>query len=209
MATIFDILELKEDGSGLLTKNTKKVVINTLTYTATDMKSGTTPMCDKTTLTGNSWTFTQDQLPATVIYAINSPNVSYIAKDIMPTVPINKTNILTIDSPVLPSSFTATIPTTDNIYKQFTLTPINSWAGTTIANQLKDGNIELVFNLTVPSTFNQTITTLPTELRPASAKSLIGINGNSPVVITVGTNGSVKCLSTITGTLELQAQYSL
>lgn len=211
MPTIFDKFEVMTDGSGLITRLTKKVVINSLTYTATDMKSGTTPICDKTTLAGNSWTFTQDQLPATVIYALNTPTTEYVSKSLIPTIPIYKTNTLSFGAAVLPSSVTVTAPTTDDASQVFTLSPINGW--TVITNSinesrlLKTGGGRLILNLTAPASFNQTICVLPSETRPKVVTTVLGFNGTTPTAIVLNPNGDVTCPTTITGNLVVDATY--
>ena len=46
----------------------KKIIVTTNSYSVTDMVSGTTPFCDTKVLSGSSWTFASNELPATVYY---------------------------------------------------------------------------------------------------------------------------------------------
>ena len=102
-----------------------------------------------------------------------------------------------------------TVPTTDGIKKEYTLTPINGWKGTAKANLLQTGDIGLVLDLTIPSSFNVSICSLPTELRPKAERTVLGYNGNTPVVVKIGTDGSVKLPVTATGVVKLDDTYKL
>lgn len=118
-------------------------------------------------------------------------------------------NIFSIDSPVQPSYFSISVPTSDNVAKEFTLTPMNLWTGTTKANLLKNGDAELILNVTTPSPYNTHITTLPESCRPKVNKTIWGTNGTTPVAISILTTGEVKCMTEITGSVELSTTYKL
>ena len=118
-------------------------------------------------------------------------------------------NVFKIESPVAPSSFSITVPTTDGIKKEYILTPINGWKGATKANLLQTGDIGLVLDLTIPSSFNVSICSLPTELRPKAERTVLGYNGNTPVVVKIGTDGSIKLPISTTGVVKLDDTYKL
>lgn len=62
----------------------KKIVVNTKNYSVEDMLQGTQPICDTKILEGNEWSFSQDELPATVYYETTSvevPKVYTFASD--------------------------------------------------------------------------------------------------------------------------------
>lgn len=138
-----------------------------------------------------------------------TPTVINIPKELVPTILTNKTNTLEAGGAVKAQSFKVTVPTTDGIKKEYTLTPINGWKGTAKANLLQTGDIELVLDLTIPSSFNVSICSLPTELRPKAERTVLGYNGNTPVVVKIGTDGTVKLPVTATGTVKLDDTYKL
>ena len=148
--------------------------------------------------------------PINVIYQIKTPIITTIPKEIVPTIRThNQTNILDVGGAVKPSSFKVTVPTTDGIKKEYTLTPINGWKGTAKANLLQTGDVGLVLDLTIPSSFNVAICSLATELRPKAERTVLGYNGNTPVVVKIGTDGTIKLPISTTGTVKLDDTYKL
>lgn len=144
-----------------------------------------------------------------IIYRSKIQEITHIDKSIVPTILTHKTNILEVGGAVKPSSFKVTVPTTDGIKKEYDLTPINGWKGTAKANLLQTGDIELVLDLTIPSSFNASICSLAVELRPKAERTVLGYNGNTPVVVKIGTDGTVKLPVTATGTVKLDDTYKL
>lgn len=145
-----------------------------------------------------------------VKYVLNQPMTQQLTEELVPTILThNKTNIWEVGGAVKPSSFKVTVPTTDGIKKEYTLTPINGWTGTAKANLLQTGDTELVLDLTIPESFNTLITNLPNELRPKVERTVLGYNGNTPVVVKIGTDGTVKLPVTATGTVKLDDTYKL
>ena len=144
-----------------------------------------------------------------VIYQLATPTVTHLDKSIVPAILTHKTNILEAGGAVKPSSFKVTVPTTDGIKKEYTLTPINGWKGTAKANLLQTGDIGLVLDLTIPSSFNASVCSLATELRPKAERTVLGYNGNTPVVVKIGTDGTVKLPVTATGVVKLDDTYKL
>ena len=143
-------------------------------------------------------------------YQLATPIVTTIPKEIMPTILThNQTNILEVGGAVKPSSFKVTVPTTDGIKKEYTLTPINGWAGTAKANLLQTGDVGLVLDLTIPEQFNTLITNLPNELKPRAERTVLGYNGNTPVVVKISTDGTVKLPVTTTGVVKMDDTYKL
>lgn len=141
--------------------------------------------------------------------SLGTPIVTHIPKEIVPSILTHKTNILEAGGAVKPSSFKVTVPTTDGIKKEYTLTPINGWKGTAKANLLQTGDIGLVLDLTIPEQFNTLITNLPNELKPKTERTVLGYNGNTPVVVKIGTDGTVKLPVTTTGVVKLDDTYKL
>lgn len=144
-----------------------------------------------------------------IAYKLATPIIIHIPKELVPTILIHKNNILEAGGAVKPSSFKVTVPTTDGIKKEYTLTPINGWKGTAKANLLQTGDIGLVLDLTIPSSFNASICSLATELRPKAERTVLGYNGNTPVVVKIGTDGTVKLPISTTGTVKLDDTYKL
>ena len=141
---------------------------------------------------------------------LDKPVVTHIPKELVPTILThNQTNILEVGGVVKTSSFKVTVPTTDGIKKEYTLTPINGWTGTAKANLLQTGDTELVLDLTIPESFNTLITNLPNELKPKTERTVLGYNGNTPVVVKIGTDGTVKLPVTTTGVVKLDDTYKL
>lgn len=62
--------------------NYNKVVVTTSTYSVTDMIEGSTPICDTKILSGSSWSFSSNELPATVYYETDSKVESSTTYDI-------------------------------------------------------------------------------------------------------------------------------
>lgn len=142
--------------------------------------------------------------------SLGTPIVIHIPKELVPSILThNQTNILEVGGAVKPSSFKVTVPTTDGIKKEYTLTPINGWKGTAKANLLQTGDIGLVLDLTIPSSFNASVCSLATELRPKAERTVLGYNGNTPVVVKIGTDGTVKLPVTATGVVKLDDTYKL
>ena len=123
--------------------------------------------------------------------------------------PINKTNIFDVGEGVKATNFTINLPTKSQIKKSYSLTLINSYIGSATANLLKDGRVGIVLNVTPPSTYNTTICMLETSIRPTAQRTIIGFNGTTPVAITIGIDGSVKCPTTVTGTIEVNDTYTI
>lgn len=257
MATVYDTLEIKNDGSAIWTQGTikkttetissgwlKNVDTNTLFGAYTNgctwfngFKSAQC-VCDKLKHSFSTSTeagfniFTNganitvlkssletpdlqgfykylSNLNATFVGQASTPIVTTIPKELVPTILTQQTNILSGGSDVKPSSFKVTVPTTDGIKKEYTLTPINGWKGTAKANLLQTGDIELVLDLTIPSSFNASICSLATELKPKSERTVLGYNGNTPVVVKIGADGTVKLPVATTGTVKLDDTYKL
>lgn len=64
--------------------NYNKVVVTTPTYSVTDMAEGSTPICDTKILSGSSWNFNSEELPATVYYestSVSMPKTYVFASD--------------------------------------------------------------------------------------------------------------------------------
>lgn len=64
--------------------NYNKVVVTTPTYSVTDMAEGSTPICDTKILSGSSWNFNSEELPATVYYestSVSKPKTYVFASD--------------------------------------------------------------------------------------------------------------------------------
>ena len=148
--------------------------------------------------------------PVTVQYQLATPIVTHIPKELVPTILThNQTNTIEAGDKVKASSFKVTVPTTDGIKKEYILTPINGWAGTAKANLLQTGDAELVLDLIIPEQFNTAICSLPTELRPKAERTVLGYNGNTPVVIKVLPTGEVKCMTQQSGKIELDDAYEI
>lgn len=148
--------------------------------------------------------------PVTVIYQLATPVVTTIPKELMPTIlTANKINILNVESPVAPSSFTVNVPTSDGVKKEFVLTLQNSWTGSLKALLLQNGRVRIVGAITAPSTFANIIANLPAELKPSVARKIVGLNGNTPIAIEIDTVPTVKCPTTVTGSIEINAEYEL
>ena len=263
MATVQDTFEIKEDGSGLMTK--KFMIIDDSLIDKWIISSQGDPSVNRWQLetdfyklypakctslssisnvlasTLNTGSFNSAQVKAGIVYAhtnktigvstektissieqfkewfrgqliiyeLDIPIVTHIAKEIMPSILIHKNNILDVGGAVKPSSFKVTVPTTDGIKKEYTLTPINGWKGTAKANLLQTGDIGLVLDLTIPSSFNASVCSLATELRPKAERTVLGYNGNTPVVVKIGTDGTVKLPVTATGVVKLDDTYKL
>ncbi|MGL5766849.1 MAG: hypothetical protein ACRCX8_14520 [Sarcina sp.] len=120
------------------------------------------------------------------------------------------TSLISVGEAVKPSSYTITIPTTDEVKQDFTLSPLNGWTGNASASLLQNGSGKLMLNVTAPSVYNQTICTLPQVLRPKVSTTVLGFKvDNTPIAIVIGTDGSVKCLATITGGLTVDSTYNI
>ena len=118
-------------------------------------------------------------------------------------------NIISIDSPVAPSSFTVNVPTSDGVKKEFVLTLQNSWTGSLKALLLQNGRVRIVGAITAPSTFANIIANLPTEVKPTVSRKIIGLNENTPIAIEIDTVPTIKCPTTVTGSIEIDAEYEL
>lgn len=261
MATVYDTLEILEDGSVVYIQNTIEKLFDGedgrewldagtstteyITYyqVQRDAKNGGDALrviCDKATglaawkdpvQTGCSMGTSDQALylsfkktdvptkndvnaylsknPYTIKYQLATPIVTHIPKELVPTILTQQTNTIEVGGSVKPNSFSITVPTTDGIKKEYTLTPINGWKGTAKANLLQTGDIGLVLDLTIPSSFNVSICSLATELRPKAERTVLGYNGNTPVVVKIGTDGTVKLPISTTGTVKLDDTYKL
>lgn len=118
-------------------------------------------------------------------------------------------NIISIDSPVAPSSFSVVVPTSDGVKKEFVLTLQNSWTGSLKALLLQNGRVRIVGTVTAPSSFANIIANLPTEIKPTVSRKIIGLNGNTPIAIEIDTVPTIKCPTTVTGSIEINAEYEL
>lgn len=143
-------------------------------------------------------------------YNIN-PIIITIPKELVPAILTNKTNILSAGNGVNASSFKVTVPTTGDVAREYNLSPINRWIvdGTTKAELLKNGDVRLILDLAVPSEFATTVCLLPVELRPETERTVLGYNGDTPVVVKVLPTGEVKCMTQQTGTIKLNDTYKL
>lgn len=143
-------------------------------------------------------------------YQLKTPIITTIDKSIMPTIATaDKINILNVESPVAPSSFTVNVPTSDGVKKEFVLTLQNSWTGSLKALLLQNGRVRIVGAITAPSTFANIIANLPAELKPSVARKIVGLNGNTPIAIEIDTVPTVKCPTTVTGNIEINTEYEI
>ena len=143
-------------------------------------------------------------------YKLATPISTAIPKELMPTILCHdKINILNVDSPVAPSSFTVNVPTSDGVKKEFVLTLQNSWTGSLKALLLQNGRVRIVGAITAPSTFANIIANLPAELKPSVARKIVGLNGNTPIAIEIDTVPTVKCPTTVTGNIEINTEYEI
>ena len=238
MATVYDTLEILEDGSGIWIQDTKELIFDGSESWAEETSgiyrlSSTESVFGKilnsegkvrvksNLYNGDTWSngwvkdsiiflhtggalFVRDTKIATVQDfksklsktnlivrgSLGTPIITHIPKELVPAILThNQTNILEAGGKVKASSFKVTVPTTDGIKKEYTL--------------------GLVLDLTIPSSFNVAICSLATELRPKAERTVLGYNGNTPVVVKIGTDGTIKLPISTTGTVKLDDTYKL
>lgn len=141
--------------------------------------------------------------PINIIYQQATPIITTLDKSIMPTIQTaDKINICQVESPVAPSSLTLTLPTSDNIRKEFAVVLLNGY--TKVAGSFtprvaltQDNRVEISLDVTSPATFYPTIFSIDASIRPSRDIKVNGFVDNISTPITIKTTGEVVLPNTV------------
>lgn len=144
-----------------------------------------------------------------LIYETRDVRITHIPKEIVPTILTDKINILSVDSAVQPASFTAVIPTTDGVKKEYILTPVNGWSVNRefICKLKHDGSVELMGDVTAPGSYNTHLAILPPECRPSRKVIVSAFKGSVLVAVEINTDGTIKIPTTTTGAVSIDTSF--